>query len=250
MKQKFLLFLATLLAAFSMSAEDTGYFTFLDRGQNSVAISGLGNNMWLVSVTGGDPYALLSPLEADLKEGQNTVKFEYKLNRSLGNGVEFFFSPIAGGREQQFSLEPADSWTLAQIDISGSMSSFNWGKAGDQLRFDFGDPGSGTIQIRNLRIGAYEPPVIDDLKQDENGTCLLSTAEDLATYAGYVNKGILLSAKLMNDIDYRGHTEFMGTSARHYTASFDGQGHSITLGYTAKEKYQSLFSEERSRTWW
>ena len=71
-----------------------------------------------------------------------------------------------------------------------------------QLRFDFGDPGSGTIQIRNLRIGAYEPPVIDDLKQDENGTCLLSTAEDLATYAGYVNKGILLSAKLMNDIDY------------------------------------------------
>ncbi len=242
MKQKFLLFLATLLAAFSMSAEDTGYFTFLDRGQNSVAISGLGNNMWLVSVTGGDPYALLSPLEADLKEGQNTVKFEYKLSRSLGNGVEFFFSPIAGGREQQFSLEPADSWTLAQIDISGSMSSFNWGKAGDQLRFDFGDPGSGTIQIRNLRIGAYEPPVIDDLKQDENGTCLLSTAEDLATYAGYVNKGILLSAKLMNDIDYRGHTEFMGTSARHYTASFDGQGHSITLGYTAKEKYQSLFS--------
>ena len=242
MKQKFLLFLATLLAAFSMSAEDTGYFTFLDRGQNSVAISGLGNNMWLVSVTGGDPYALLSPLEADLKEGQNTVKFEYKLSRSLGNGVEFFFSPIAGGREQQFSLEPADSWTLAQIDISGSMNSFNWGKAGDQLRFDFGDPGSGTIQIRNLRIGAYEPPVIDDLKQDENGTCLLSTAEDLATYAGYVNKGILLSAKLMNDIDYRGHTEFMGTSARHYTASFDGQGHSITLGYTAKEKYQSLFS--------
>lgn len=84
MKQKFLLFLATLLAAFSMSAEDTGYFTFLDRGQNNVTISGLGNNMWLVSVTGGDPYALLSPLEADLKEGQNTVKFEYKLSRSLG----------------------------------------------------------------------------------------------------------------------------------------------------------------------
>ena len=62
MKQKFLLFLATLLAAFSMSAEDTGYFTFLDRGQNSVAISGLGNNMWLVSVTGGDPLRTVEPI--------------------------------------------------------------------------------------------------------------------------------------------------------------------------------------------
>lgn len=241
MKQKLLLFLASLAVTFSAGAEDTGYLGFLQSGRHSVDIADLGNNMWLVNVTGGDPYALMTQIETDLTDDQNTVKFEYKLNQDLGGGVEFFFSPIAGGREQQFILEPTDTWTEAQINIGGSRTNFSWGKAGDQLRFDFGNSGTGVLQIRNIRIGAYEPPVLDDLKQDESGTCLLSTAQDLETYAGYVNQGMQLNAKLEKDIDYTGHTTFMGTSTYSYSSTFDGLGHSITVGYETTDEYQCLF---------
>lgn len=242
MKQRLLLFLVSLTMAFAVSAEDTGYMGFRTNGQHSVTIADLGNATYLVNVTGGDPYALLTALERDLTEEENTVKFEYKLDRSLGGGVEFFFSPIAGGRELQFSLDPAEDWTKAQINIAAAKSNFSWGKEGDFMRFDFGNADGGVLQIRNIRIGEYEPPVLDDLEQDADGTCLLSTAKDLETYAGYVNSGMQVNARLKNDIDYTGHTTFIGTKTASYMSSFDGDGHTITLGYEPTEEYQCLFS--------
>ncbi len=118
MKQRsLLLFLVSLMALFPAYAEDTGNLSFKGNG-NSVSITDVGNGEWVVQVKGDDPYAYLYPLEADLTEEQNTVKFEYKLNKETGTGVEFFFSPIQGGREQSFSLIPTDQWTLAQINIA------------------------------------------------------------------------------------------------------------------------------------
>lgn len=242
MKQKLLFMLALLLVAFSAGAEDTGYLGFETSGQHSVSIADLGNTMYLVTVTGDDPYALMTAIDVDLTEEQNTVKFEYKLDRNLGGGVEFFFSPIAGGREMQFSLDPTEEWTTAQINIAAAKASFNWGKAGDYMRFDFGNAGSGVLQIRNMRIGAYEPPVLDDLEQDEDGTCLLSTAKDIETYAGYVNNGMLLNARLKRDIDYTGHTVFLGSDISDYMGVFDGNGHAVTVGYETTADYQCFFS--------
>lgn len=242
MKQRLFLFLVSLTMAFAASAEDTGYMGFRTNGQHSVTIADLGDATYLVNVTGGDPYALLTAIDRDLTEAQNTVKFEYKLDRSLGGGVEFFFSPIAGGRELQFNLDPAEDWTKAQINIAAAKANFSWGKEGDFMRFDFGNSGAGVLQVRNICIGEYEPPVVDDLEQDADGTCLLSTAKDLETYAGYVNQGMQLNARLKSDIDYTGHTTFMGTKTTSYMSSFDGDGHTITLGYEPTEEYQCLFS--------
>ena len=181
MRQRLLLFLASLMMVFTVSAEDTGYLGLLQGGKHSVEIAELGNNMFLVSVTGGDPYCLMTPIEVDLTKEQNTVKFDYKLSTDLGGGVEFFFSPIAGGRELQFALDPTDEWKSAQINIAAAKENFSWGKAGDQMRFDFGNSGTGVVQLRNIRIGAYEPPVLSDLQQDADGTCVLSSAQDLET---------------------------------------------------------------------
>lgn len=247
MKQRLLLFLASLMVLLPVFAEDTGMLTFWPNGRNQVTITEVGNGEYMVVVNGLDPYARLSRLTSDLTDEQNTVKFEYKLNKDLGAGVEFFFSPEQGGREQTFSLLPTDEWTLAQVNIEGSRKAFGWGKVDDYLRFDFGSATSvaagAVLQLRNIRIGAPETPVLDDLEQDEDGVCLLSTAEDLEKYAGYVNKGLPLDAKLKNDIDYRGHSKFMGTEACHYGNTFDGQGHTITLGFEPTAEKQALFSQ-------
>lgn len=241
MKQRLLLFLASLMMVFGMSAEDTGNLGLLQGGRNSVEIADLGNGMFLVSVTGGDPYCMMTPIDMDLTKDQNTVKFDYKLNTDLGGGVEFFFSPIAGGRELQFTLEPTDEWKSAQINIAAAKENFTWGKEGDQLRFDFGNSGTGVIQLRNIRIGAYEPPVLSDLQQDADGTCVLSSPKDIETYAGYVNSGMMLNARLAKDIDYTGHMTFMGTSQNNFMGNFDGQGHTITVGYETTDEWQCLF---------
>ena len=242
MKQRLLLFLASLMTLLPAWAQDTGMMGFKPSGQNNVDITELGNNQWMVVAKGNDPYAVLTPLQADLTAEQTTMKFDYKLDRDLGAGIEFFFSPFAGGREQQFALEPTSEWKTAQVDMKASINSFGWGKAGDLLRFDFGNDGRGTLILRNIRIGSYEFPDLPDLQQDEEGTCLLSTAKDLETFANYINNGQPLNGKLTADIDYKGHTTFIGKDqARQFTTVFDGQGHSITVGFEPTAENQCLF---------
>ena len=243
MRQRLLLLLASLMALLPALAEDTGNLTFKQGGRNGVTLTEVGSGEWLVQVTGDDPYAYMMPIDVDLTDEQNTVKFDYKLNKETGSGVEFFFSPIAGGREQSFSLAPTDSWTPAQINIAASRSSFGWGKAGDYLRFDFGGNSGALLQLRNIRIGAAENPVLDDMEQDERGVCILATAQDLERYAAYVNRGVQVDAKLKNDIDYTGHTQFMGTPSFNYANVFDGQGHSITVGFEPTAEKQALFGD-------
>ncbi len=111
------------------------------------------------------------------------------------------------------------------------------------MRFDFGGNSGAMLQIRNMRIGAPEDIIVDDLEQDEQGVCLLSTAEDLEKYAGYINRGLPLNAKLKNDIDYTGHTTMIGNALCAYSNVFDGQGHAITMGFEPTAENQALFPE-------
>ncbi|MBE8713724.1 RagB/SusD family nutrient uptake outer membrane protein [Sphingobacterium hungaricum] len=111
------------------------------------------NGYYDIATTGGDPFIQTSPLTADLKLFPSiTLEFEYQSTTGI-NRPELFFSPIAGGRSTTYPNIPAAAdWTKHTIDISASVARLNWGKSGNNLRFDVGVDGNRSIRIRNIKL--------------------------------------------------------------------------------------------------
>lgn len=104
------------------------------------------------SFQGLDPFIGVGVLLEDLSEDQTIIAFEYQCSEDLVDG-EFFFNPIRAGREQHYqTLEAASDWTPAYVDISASRINFDWGKAGDWLRWDPVSDGKQNIKARNFEI--------------------------------------------------------------------------------------------------
>ncbi len=102
--------------------------------------------------TGLDPFIGVGVLSENLTDEQTIIAFEYQCSENLEEG-EFFFNPIKAGREQHYQgLEAATEWTPAYVDISESRINFNWGKAGDWLRWDPVPTGRQTVKARNFEI--------------------------------------------------------------------------------------------------
>lgn len=78
----------------------------------------------------------------------------------------------------------------------------------------------------------------------DNDTILIETANNLEVFASMVNMGKYLTnyVKVMDNIDYSAKTTMIGNSTKNiFAGTFDGNGHTITLGFTAGAQYCALF---------
>ena len=201
-----------------------------------------------------DPYVNLSPLQEDLKDNETVIAFEYKTATDIP-GAEFFFSPLAGGREMSFDLPAVEDWTMKYVNIEDQRKSFNWGKAGEFFRLDPGSVAEVELDVRNFHfitkeeymeiIGGVELA----LEQDAEGWYLVSSSEDLVTLSEGVNSGLFREVKvrLTDHIDMSGIEGYVPIgvansnelnhtgqpiSNRGFAGEFDGQGFTIS-GLTA-----------------
>ena len=74
-------------------------------------------------------------------------------------------------------------------------------------------------------------------------TLQISTPEDLVAFAELVNSGQkkAVGAVLTKDIDFSGYDVSIGTSQNQYYGTFDGAGHTITVGYNRNQDNAALF---------
>lgn len=208
-----------------------------------------------IKTTGGDPYIQLSPMTAPLADDQYVVKYEYICPTGI-SGAEFFYSPIAGGREQLYDIPAASDWTTMYVNILSSRTAFGWGYAtGDLFRMDFGTVADVEIDIRNIEIITWNQYCEENgisteinIEKDEEGWYNLGSAEDLVEFSRVHALGLVPSAKvrLTADIDMASVENFqcIGRSAetynkganlseRGFSGEFDGQGYAIrNLTYT------------------
>lgn len=87
-------------------------------------------------------------------------------------------------------------------------------------------------EIKTKDTGAEEHNETDDrpsYEVDEDGTMLISTAEDLYNFGVLTKTGQVINAKLVNDIDYTAYNSSLSTDANRLRGTFDGQGHTIKI---------------------
>lgn len=77
----------------------------------------------------------------------------------------------------------------------------------------------------------------------QSTTYQIGTAQELADFANLVNTGASrhTDAVLTADIDFRGYDVSIGTSSRRFNGTFDGAGHTITVGYKRYSNDAALF---------
>ena len=78
----------------------------------------------------------------------------------------------------------------------------------------------------------------------KDGVYQIGTSAELAEFAALVNEGnTTVNAVLTSDIDFSANSEMIGVSdANPFRGTFDGGGHTITLGYNTTTPYTGLFS--------
>ena len=221
MKRNLLFLLTALFAVCAMGQdgelEPLGYLTLNRATQNGMNIEQTGDYEYHIVSLNGDPFVQTSRLPRDLTEDEMWVTMEYKCPVTIGN-AEFFFSPIAAGREQTFAFPVAEDWTVKYVNISGSRKSFGWGKKGDNMRLDTGTEAGLEIFVRNIEIISAEEyekrHQIDvgeiHLTQDEEGYWIISTPADLQEFARIVNSGMYrtANARLTADLDMAEVTDY------------------------------------------
>ena len=84
---------------------------------------------------------------------------------------------------------------------------------------------------------AYNLTQSEGSKQDATGRYLLNTEEDFADFAALVNGGqTSLNAIMHRDIDISAIKAMIGNSEHPYKGTFDGNGHTLTVGYSTSEQ--------------
>ena len=74
------------------------------------------------------------------------------------------------------------------------------------------------------------------------GVYEIGTPEDLAGFAQKVNAGETdANAVLTADIDFSEQTAMIGNGEHPYAGTFDGNGHTVTVNYSAESEYVALF---------
>ncbi len=221
MKRKLLFLLTALMAVCAFGQDDgpepLGYLTLNRSTQNGMSIEQTGDYEYHIVSLNGDPYIQMSRLPRDLTDDEIWVTMEYKCPQTIGN-AEFFFSPIAAGREQVFAFPMAEDWTVKYVNISGSRQKFGWGKKNDNMRMDTGEQAGLEIDVRNIEIisqAEYEKRHTTDvgeihLTQGEDGYWIISTPADLQEFARIVNSGMYrtANARLTADLDMSEVTDY------------------------------------------
>ncbi|MDR1102722.1 MAG: RagB/SusD family nutrient uptake outer membrane protein [Tannerella sp.] len=126
-------------------------------GGNSITVTAQADGSFHIETTGGDPWIYTSALTGPLNAPPGTVfiRMEYRTPKAITNAEFFFARPdAAGGVEtgENLTFPQADDWTAWELDISDWAAQFEWGAAGHRLRFDVGNGGGFTLDVRNMEV--------------------------------------------------------------------------------------------------
>lgn len=157
----------------------------LTSNANQLGITALTEGYEMVT-QGGDPWVMTTGLEEDLGDAPSVaLAFEYTSTQDVN--PQFFFGPaLAEARSIKPSTIPASSeWSTYSVDITGPIASFNWGNAGDNLRFDVGTNSGVTFKIKNIRIEIKEGADLIDVKTYVGGDEEISQINRKYTRTGY-----------------------------------------------------------------
>lgn len=95
------------------------------------------------------------------------------------------------------------------------------------------------VQSRECDCGEHSETA--NLRCDADGTALIATAEELSEFGRAVRLGNLgQNARLEADVTYDGRVKMLSTS-QGYAGTFDGQGHTLTLGLERQSNEGALF---------
>ena len=226
------LLLAT--ASVGAAAQDDGYMLQVPQEPvtNCMDLTANADGSYTCHFTGYDPFIQLASLTRDLTDEETYITFEYQATKDVSHDLEFFFSPIAGGRSLNvggYLATKEGEWQEMNIDISAKRQEYGWGKKGDFLRFDMGWANDMDFTFRNLRI--------HKLSYDLQETMQIGNAEQLNHYMNMVNGGLKsLSAQLTSDIDFTAYdNRFL-----YLEGTLDGQGHTITVNYDVARNNAAL----------
>jgi hypothetical protein len=129
----------------------------LEMSGNSVSVTLQDDGSYRIETTGGDPYLMTSALGGDLNAppGAIFVRMEYRAPKTIQN-AEFFFGkpgPVGGvSTGQVLTFDETADWKAWEVDISDWAQQFTWGAAGHKLRFDVGNDGGFTLDVRNMEV--------------------------------------------------------------------------------------------------
>ena len=107
-----------------------------------------------------------------------------------------------------------------------------------------GTSGEATITLKQEQNDYYEASSLSHtfivLRSDQNGTVLIRNADEWRLFCKSVNeKGMTnLNAKLEADIDLGGDITMLGNR---YSGTFDGQNHTLTLGWDGGDGWMAPF---------
>ena len=146
--------------------------------------------VYTVKTLGNAPFVYSTALpSATSNPDLCVVEFDYKCSGTAEGPLELFFSPVATGRSAIYPvLVETSDWTTYKMIIHNEKKEFNWGAAGDKIRFDFCRNAGVTLQLKNLRIREMTASEIasfdfdtDIIKEDATG--------DLAGLGYFYKKG-------------------------------------------------------------
>lgn len=148
------------------AADNTYNFTIAQ--VNQMDLQDLGNGLYHLKTTGGDPYAMLSPLKSEINPPEKvTLSFDYIAPQGVANFQIFFGAALSEARSiKPGNISAATDWHTYTLDITESVNQFAFGKEGDFLRLDFGTVANIEISIKNIKIR------------------VISTGEEVETYIG------------------------------------------------------------------
>ena len=104
---------------------------------------------WQIETKGKAPYIFTQPLQTSRNKDLVVLSFEYFCPKGLDK-FQIFFGPDIKESYSKIirTIGVAEGWVTFSIDLTDDLR--NWGKAGDQLRFDFGSRPNVQFQIRNI----------------------------------------------------------------------------------------------------
>lgn len=125
------------------------------------------DDSYTIETINGDPWATGSLFEEDVPEECNVLEFEYQTEMGISN-LELFFVDAKNGIDATHSMSaggvsPSKGWSSFSVRLKKYRQEFDWGKAKDYLRIDFGDQPDNTIQMRNICLRMMN----DEEKQEE-----------------------------------------------------------------------------------
>jgi len=139
---------------------DDTYNLDLTGSANELNVTQMEDGSYEMVTTGGDPWVVLTSLAEGLDNPPSVVlTFEYKSSDAID--PQFFFGPAFSEANsiKPTAIAKASDWSVYSIDVTEKVSSFGWGNAGDNIRFDVGDNSGVTMNIRNIQIEVKSAPV-------------------------------------------------------------------------------------------